>query len=132
MKHACASLDGSANGPDIFSGPIGKKLLQSVSHWLVNIFKLLSVTISSFPTVLPHVVNVLSTDQFYAYEICWTAIHVNVDTNAFYVQFLNSIASKKNKCMVSFDVVLPLLIQFHLVNSNSWGGRVPVLADCPT
>ena len=81
-----AALDGATSGPDTFAGPIGKKIHGPVSSWPVTQFKQVFVPISSFPKLPPHVIDDLSTDQYYAYKICLAIITGNCDDDLQYLE----------------------------------------------
>ena len=84
LRHVFGALDGSTSGPDTFAGPIGKILQGPVASWTTQ-SKPLSVLSSLFPILSEQVVSDLSTDQFYAYNICWALIHGKVDDNLAYL-----------------------------------------------
>ena len=86
LRHVFAALDGATSGPDTFAGPIGKKILGPVSSWPVTQFKQVFVPISSFPKLPPHVIDDLSTDQYYAYKICLAIITGNCDDDLQYLE----------------------------------------------
>ena len=86
LRHVFGALDGSTSGPDTFAGPTGKKLHGPVSNWTTTRFKPLSVPSSIFPILPEQVVSDLSTDQFYACNICWALIHGNVDDDLAYLE----------------------------------------------
>ena len=69
FRHVFKDLDGVSLSPDSFSGPIGKKLNGLVSDWQVVNFKPFSFI--EFPQLPKEVIENLSSDQFYAYQICW-------------------------------------------------------------
>ena len=66
-------------GPNVFSGPVGKKLAGPVSDWEVVKFQRISDT--AFPELPYHVLEDLSYDQYYSYKICWAVILGDVDAN---------------------------------------------------
>jgi len=77
LRQVFLATDGSSTGPDSFSGPIGKKLSGKVSEWGVAAFKPIKNT--NFPSIPNTVLAELSTDQFYAYRLCWCIILGGVD-----------------------------------------------------
>ena len=77
LRHVFIKLDGSSTLLDAFSGPIGKGLSGRVSAWGVAKFKALRNP--SFPSLPNAVIDDLSTNQFYAYRICWSVISGDVD-----------------------------------------------------
>ena len=79
LRHAFATLDGATSGPDIFAGPIGKKIQGSVSNRPVTQIKQGFVPIS-------FVIDDLSTDQYYAFKICLAIIAGKVDDNLQYLE----------------------------------------------
>ena len=86
LRHVFATLDGATSGPDTFAGPIGKKIQGPVSNWPVTQFKQVFVPISSFPKLPPHVIDDLSSDQYYAYKICLAIITGNFDDDLQYLE----------------------------------------------
>ena len=64
LRHVFAHLNGTTKSPNSFSGVIGKQIAGSVSNWDVKQFN--SITNNDFPMLPQHIVNNLSTDQFYA------------------------------------------------------------------
>ena len=86
LRHVFAALDGATSGPDIFAGPIGKKIQSPVSSWPVTQFKEVFVVIFSFPKLPLHVIDDLSTDQYYAYKICLAIIPGNCDDDLQYLE----------------------------------------------
>ena len=64
-------------------GRIGKCLHGPVSTWSVGQFEQISMPTSSFPN-LP--ANVASTDQYYAYRICWAIINGVVEDDLLYLE----------------------------------------------
>ena len=86
LRHVFATLDGATSGPDTFAGPIGKKIQGPVSIWPVTQFKQVFDPISSFPKLPPHVIDDLSTDQYYAYKICLAIITGNCDDDLQYLE----------------------------------------------
>jgi len=83
LRHIFKTLDGTTKSPSSFSGPIGKELSGSVTEWDVVKFK--PIPNSDFPVLPPLLLDSLSTDQFYAYNICWEIIQGNNETD---IQFL--------------------------------------------
>jgi len=79
LRRVFISLDGVTKSPDSFSGPFGKRLGGCVSEWDVVKFKPLPN--QNFPVLPNDVVEDLSTDQYYAYRICWSVIYGEVDTD---------------------------------------------------
>ena len=77
LRHVFITLDGRPTAPDAFSVPVGKSLSDRVSAWGVAKFKTLRNP--SFPFLSNAVIDNLSTDQFYAYRICWSVISGDVD-----------------------------------------------------
>ena len=68
LIHVFTMLDGTTNSPDTFAGPIGKCLTGDVSSWPVAAnFK--SISNLQFVQLPESVVNDLSTDQHYAFEL---------------------------------------------------------------
>ena len=61
-------LDGTTKSPDSFSWPVGKKLNVNVSTWPVKIFE--PIENANFPKLLDDIVDDLSSDQYYGYQIC--------------------------------------------------------------
>ena len=84
LRHVFLTLDGTASGPDSFTGPIGKKLKGNVSDWPVIKFKRFESP--HFPNLPQDVVHDLSTDQYYAYKICKGIISGSVDSNLQYLE----------------------------------------------
>ena len=76
LRHVFQMLDGTTTGPESFSGPIGKAIAGKVSDWQVNSFK--KIEVNDFPTLPNHVLESLSSDQYYAYEICQAVISGNM------------------------------------------------------
>lgn len=79
LRHVFVEIDGTTKSPDAFSGKIGKELSGSASDWSVEKFK--PIANQTFPLLSNDVVDDLSTDQHYAYKICWAVIlgHVDID-----------------------------------------------------
>ena len=67
LIHAFAILVGFTSGPNTFTSPIEKSLHGLVSTWSVVKYQT-NFFVSKLPT---HVVNALSTDQYYTYRICY-------------------------------------------------------------
>jgi len=74
LRHVFATLDGSTSGPNTFTGLIGKCLHEPASTWSLGQFEQIAMPSFSFPKPPTHVVDDLSTDQHYAYRICWEII----------------------------------------------------------
>ena len=72
LRHVFLLVDGTSTAPDSFSGPIEKKLCCKVSDWGIVNFS--PIKNPSFPSIPNAVLENLSTDQFYAYRLCWCVI----------------------------------------------------------
>ena len=79
LTHAFKHLDGVTASPDSFSGPIGKKHNGLISDWKVTQFN--PISSSEFPLLPKEVSDQLSSDQFYAYQICMAVISGRVDND---------------------------------------------------
>ena len=77
LRQVFLNIDGSSTVPDSFSGPVGKKLSGKVSEWGVANFK--PIKNANFPSIPNEVLDDLSTDQFYAYRLCWCIMLGDVD-----------------------------------------------------
>ena len=77
LRHVFSIVDGNTSSPHCFSGPIGKELDSAVSDWPVA--DLQQIQESHFVTLPNAVIDDLSSDQFYAYRICWAVILGDVD-----------------------------------------------------
>ena len=64
---------------DSFSGPIGKILNSLVSDWQMDKYN--QILSSEFPQLPKEVIENLSRDQFYAYQICMAIILGRVDND---------------------------------------------------
>ena len=81
-------LDGSTSGPDTFAGPIGKKIIWTCAKLDSYLIPTIVSAFFVFFSFLPEqVVSELSTDQVYAYNICWAFIHGKVDNDLAYLEF---------------------------------------------
>ena len=79
LRHVFKHLDSVSASPDSFSGPIGKELNGLVSDWkVVNFRPLSSIEFSYLPQ---EVIQNLSSDQFYAYQICRAIISGKVEND---------------------------------------------------
>ena len=79
LRHVFKHLDGVSASPDIFPGPISKELNGLVSDWKVVNFRPLSS--NEFPYLPQEVIQNLSSDQFYAYQICRAVISGKVEND---------------------------------------------------
>ena len=79
LRHVFKHLDGVSASPDSFSGPIGKELNGLVSDWKVVNFRSLSSI--EFPYLPQEVIQNLSSDQFYTYQICRAVISRKVEND---------------------------------------------------
>lgn len=79
LRHVFLTLDGPTKGPDSFSGEIGRNLSGCVSEWDVTKFK--PISNPNFPQLQNEIIDDLSTDQYYAYRICWAVILGHIDTD---------------------------------------------------
>ena len=79
LRHVFKHLDGVSASPDSFSGPIGKELNGLVSDWKVVNFRPLSSI--EFPYLPQEVIQNLSSDQFYAYQICRAVISGKIEND---------------------------------------------------
>ena len=79
LRHVFKHLDGVSASPDSFSGPIGKELNGLVFDWKVVNFRPLSSI--EFPYLPQEVIQNLSSDQFYAYQICRAVISGKVEND---------------------------------------------------
>lgn len=70
LRHLFMSLDGSTSGPKAYSGPIGKELAVCETKTPVPF----CAVAGNLPELPENVVNELSTDQSYLYEICQAII----------------------------------------------------------
>ena len=77
LRHVFMNLDGTTKGPDKFAGPIGSELNGNVSEWKVIKFK--PIPYAGFVFLDNATIDKLSTDQYYAYRICWSVITGEVD-----------------------------------------------------
>ena len=77
LRHVFRELDGSTSGPASFSGKLGKSLDSLVSDWPVVAFQ--AIQNNGFPVVPEDVLDDMSTDQVYAYQICHAVIQGSVD-----------------------------------------------------
>ena len=77
LRHVFIYLDGTTKSPDKFAGPIGSQLNGNVSEW--DIVKFTPIPNATFPMLKNDVVSGLSTDQYYAYRICWGVIYGDMD-----------------------------------------------------
>ena len=68
LLHLIKVLDGPTDGPESWSGPIGRVITQDVENMELAIFKVIEN--SNFPNCPDEVINKLNTDQKYAYKIC--------------------------------------------------------------
>ena len=68
LRHVVLELDGATHCPETFSGPIGSVLGGPVHDWPVVAFQ--RTPNSSFSELKEDVIEDLSTDQHYAYQIC--------------------------------------------------------------
>ena len=68
LSHIFQELDGKTKGPDSFSGTIGRQLNGKVSAWDVTTFQ--PVSNDQFPVVPDELIESLSSDQYYAMQIC--------------------------------------------------------------
>lgn len=69
-------LDGATNGPRLFSGPIGKQLIGCENTAIKKIHKLFSNDLLILPQ---NVINGLSEDQKYLYNICHVIQKGNIE-----------------------------------------------------
>ena len=74
-------IDGTTKGPDKFSEAIRSQLDGNVSKWGVAKFR--PIPNPKFVILYNKVIDDLSTDQYYAYGICWGVITGNIDDLAF-------------------------------------------------
>ena len=72
-------IDDTTTSPNKFSGSIGSNIAGCVSDWEVNNFR--PIRNPTFPYLSNHIVNDLSSDQYYAYQICWCVILAKVNEN---------------------------------------------------
>ena len=79
LRHVFIDIDGTTTSPDKFSGPIGSNIAGCVSDWEVNDFR--PIRKPTFPYLPNHLVNDFSSDQYYAYRICWCVILGEIDEN---------------------------------------------------
>ena len=79
LRHVFLDIDGTTTSLDRFSGPIGSNIAGCVSDWEVNNFR--PIRNPTFPYLPNHIVNDLSSDQYYAYQIFWCVILGKVDKN---------------------------------------------------
>ena len=77
LRYVFVTLDGRTTSPDKFGGPIGSLLNGNVSEWEVVKFK--AIPYDEFPVLPDDVIDDLSTDQYYAYQICTAVISGKVD-----------------------------------------------------
>ena len=68
LHHLIEHLDGPTDGPNSWSGPIGKKITGNVQNLPIAKFKIINNP--NFPHCPPEVINKLNTDQRYMYKIC--------------------------------------------------------------
>jgi hypothetical protein len=141
LRHVFMKLDGTTKGPDKFAGTIGSKLNGNVSDWEVVKFK--PIPYDGFVMLDNQTVNNLSTDQYYAYRICWGVITGDVDDDlallevgplnhsrwltlacrilCFYVSVLK--ATKILKLITEFIVTVYFPSWFHIkINKNFTDG----------
>ena len=79
LRHVFTSLDGVTNGPDSFSGPIGKQLNTCVSEWpVVNFTPIKCPELLLIPQAI---LEDISDDQHYGYLICLAVSSGSVDEN---------------------------------------------------
>ena len=82
-RHVFATLVGASSGSDTFAGSISKKIQGRLSSWIVTQF--MPIFVPSFPSLLLHVVDDLSTDQHYGYKICLAVVTGIVDDDLQYM-----------------------------------------------
>jgi hypothetical protein len=84
LRHIFMKIDGTTKGPDKFSGAIGSQLNGNVSKWGVAKFR--QIINPNFVILHNKVINDLSTDQYYAYRICWGVITGNIDDDLAFLE----------------------------------------------
>ena len=77
--HIFMDIDSTTTSPNKFSEPISSNITGCVSDWEVNNFR--PIRNLTFPYLPNYIVNDLSSDQYYAYQICWCVILGEVDEN---------------------------------------------------
>ena len=83
--HAFQVLDGTTSSPDSFSGSVGKSLKCCGSEW--GIAKFAAISSPDLPTLPEEVVDALSSDQYYGYEICTAIAKRYVDDDLALLEF---------------------------------------------
>ena len=73
------NIHGATTNPKLFSDPIGKKLNGLISDWQAAKYN--QISSQELPQLQKEIIENLSCDQFYAYQVCMAIILGRVDND---------------------------------------------------